>query len=948
MSKLLESLRAEAAKQLPLPPGRRPCQEVMRYQRYLQRSRLRTRYAHNQGASGREVVQALALAVDLVFQHAFEAAGALPEYAGRGRSARCAIVALGGYGRRELSPHSDIDVQFLHESGDLQKGDRPAFLALLEESWLYNVFPKVQSVVRTPAESVAAGNQDLRSKTSLIEARWVCGDERLFARLQRRVISGCVAGQENAYVEQRLADQAERRRRFGNTPFLQEPNVKNGCGGLRDYQNLVWLSFFRYRTAGTAELQQRQLISAAEQADLDRAYDFLLRIRNDLHFRSERPHDVLLKAVQPAVARAMGYLDGSPSKRVDRLMRAYYGHVRTIHDLTRNVEERLALLPQPGRLPRLGDLLRARRRRAAYEVDGFKFVDGQVLPVSGRIFRERPSRLMQAFFNAQRRRLRLHPELLQLVRDHVALVTPAFRKDPGVAQMFLELLKARGQVGGCLRQMHEARFLGAYLPAFGRLTARVQHEFFHQYTVDEHTLVCLEKLDAVWHEQTPSLRPYTEMFRHLERPELLYLALLLHDAGKGEGRDHAERGARIGATVCRQLHLDDAGARRVQFLIRQHLAMVSTSQKRNLGDPHVIETFARLVGDLENLRALALLTLADSMGTSDQLWTTFKDALLLTLYQRTREHLEGQGAVVAEAERTRLLEEVHRAAPADLPADEIQAHFDRVPPRYFLHALAADVLADLRIAHEFLQAQVLATGAPLAPIVHGQVAEARGCSVVRCCTWDRPGLFAKLAGAFTAARLNILGAEIYTRTDDLAIDTFYVTDADTGAPATPRVMERFRALARAALTAPATSPEAPPTLPLTAAGDAGVPSASAAEGGRAPAEPAPAGPALKPPGAAPVPLGDPFRTSVVFDNHSSPSHTIIEIETEDRLGLLHTIATVLAGLGVDIALARIHTSNGGASDAFYVSEAGGKPILGAARQKEIRSALLAAIRALGN
>ncbi|MCZ7636276.1 MAG: HD domain-containing protein [Verrucomicrobia bacterium] len=947
MSKLLESLRAEAAKQLPLPPGRRPCQEVMRYQRYLQRSRLRTRYAHNQGASGREVVQALALAVDLVFQHAFEAAGALPEYAGRGRSARCAIVALGGYGRRELSPHSDIDVQFLHESGDLQKGDRPAFLALLEESWLYNVFPKVQSVVRTPAESVAAGNQDLRSKTSLIEARWVCGDERLFARLQRRVISGCVAGQENAYVEQRLADQAERRRRFGNTPFLQEPNVKNGCGGLRDYQNLVWLSFFRYRTAGTAELQQRQLISAAEQADLDRAYDFLLRIRNDLHFRSERPHDVLLKAVQPAVARAMGYLDGSPSKRVDRLMRAYYGHVRTIHDLTRNVEERLALLPQPGRLPRLGDLLRARRRRAAYEVDGFKFVDGQVLPVSGRIFRERPSRLMQAFFNAQRRRLRLHPELLQLVRDHVALVTPAFRKDPGVAQMFLELLKARGQVGGCLRQMHEARFLGAYLPAFGRLTARVQHEFFHQYTVDEHTLVCLEKLDAVWHEQTPSLRPYTEMFRHLERPELLYLALLLHDAGKGEGRDHAERGARIGATVCRQLHLDDAGARRVQFLIRQHLAMVSTSQKRNLGDPHVIETFARLVGDLENLRALALLTLADSMGTSDQLWTTFKDALLLTLYQRTREHLEGQGAVVAEAERTRLLEEVHRAAPADLPADEIQAHFDRVPPRYFLHALAADVLADLRIAHEFLKPR---SWPPARPRADRPRPGRRGARLFR-----RP-----LLHLGSARTVREAGRRLHRRPPQHPRRGNLYPHRRPGDRHVLRDGRRHRRPRHAAGDGAFPRPGSrgldracdQPGSPADSAPDRrrrrGCPVGFGSRGGRAPAEPAPAGPALKPPGAAPVPLGDPFRTSVVFDNHSSPSHTIIEIETEDRLGLLHTIATVLAGLGVDIALARIHTSNGGASDAFYVSEAGGKPILGAARQKEIRSALLAAIRALGN
>ena len=284
-------------------------------------------------------------------------------------------------------------------------------------------------------------------------------------------------------------------------------------------------------------------------------------------------------------------------------------------------------------------------------MDGFKFVDGAVIPVSERIFRDKPNRLMRAFFNAQARGLELHPELLQLIRDQTHLVSPAFRRDPVVHQMFLEILKQRGAVAPILRQMHEARFLGAFIPAFKRITAQVQHEFYHQFTADEHTLMCLERLDDIWKDQSPPLRPYAEMFRQLERPDLLYLALLLHDTGKGDGPDHTESGARIATTVSRQLRLDEPSARRVRFLVRHHLDMVSLSQKRNLGDPQVIQTFAALVGDLENLRALALLTVADSMGTSDKLWTTFKDALLLTLFHRTREHLEGQTGVVEETER---------------------------------------------------------------------------------------------------------------------------------------------------------------------------------------------------------------------------------------------------------------------------------------------------------
>jgi [protein-PII] uridylyltransferase len=492
-------------------------------------------------------------------------------------------------------------------------------------------------------------------------------------------------------------------------------------------------------------------------------------------------------------------------------------------------------------------------------------------------------------------------------------VTPAFRRDPVVQQMFLDILKHRGVVAPILRQMHEARFLGAFLPAFGRITAQVQHEFFHQYTADEHTLMCLEHLDDFGKETTPAFRPYADMFRRLERPELLYLALLLHDTGKGDGPDHTTSGARIAAAVARRLQLDPPAARRIEFLVRHHLDMVSVSQKRNLADPHVIGTFAAVVGDLENLRALTLLTVADSLGTSDKLWTPFKDALLLTLFHRTQEHLQGQAVLAGESGRSRLRAGIAGRAPPGLEPDEIEAHFAHLPASYFQHAEVGDVITDLEVAHAFLRAQVLGEGHPLAPIIRCQALAERGCAVVRCCTWDRHGLFAKLTGAFTAAQVNILSADIYTRGDGLVLDTFHVADPTHPAPPDDRALERFSTLARQALTGELDladvlrRPPAALTLPGVVTG------------------------------------GERLRTTVVLDQQSSPHHTIIEVDAEDRLGLLYTITTVLAELGVDIRFARINTANGVASDAFYVVETGGGPIRHPARQKQVRTALLGAI-----
>jgi [protein-PII] uridylyltransferase len=284
---------------------------------------------------------------------------------------------------------------------------------------LWDVGLKVGHAVRSVEDCARIANTDMQSKTSLIEARLITGDKGLFDQMQRVVLAKCVLGQEDEYIAARIADQEARRAKFGNSAYMQEPNIKNGGGGLRDYQNLLWMIYIKYRARSLAELEQHELISAAERRQLDAAYDFLLRVRNDLHYHANRGVDVLSRGLQPAIAHDLGYADRSPSKRLEKFMRDLYSHMRRIYLITRTVEQRLALIPQPTRLPSLRGLLRKGIERAVqHVVDGFKIIDDEIRATSPRIFREQPRRLMRLFLHVQQRRLRLHPDLAQLIRNH--------------------------------------------------------------------------------------------------------------------------------------------------------------------------------------------------------------------------------------------------------------------------------------------------------------------------------------------------------------------------------------------------------------------------------------------------------------------------------------------------------------------------------------------------
>jgi [protein-PII] uridylyltransferase len=918
---LIGKIEGDAEARLPFTANADTTERLSRCKGFLKVETHRLKLWHRGGADGREICRARAAMLDALLRHLWVSArGSLSPQAQK-EFPPLALVAIGGYGRAELNPYSDIDFMFLHD-GQVAAGKALPYLSKLIDSVLYPLWDvglKVGHAVRSIGDCVKVANTDMQSKTSLIESRLIAGDEALFKKFQRAIVDRCVDGHENKYIAERVADQKARHGKFGNSACMQEPNIKNGCGGLRDFQNLFWMAFFKYRARSLDELEKREFVSPFERKQLEAAYDFLLRARTELHYQTNRAVDVLGKNLQPAVALSLGYGDRSPSKRIEKFMRDLYTHMRNVFLITRTLEQRMALLPLTQRKLSLRAWLP--KRRAPEPVDGFLFAGDEIRASSRRIFREQPQRLMRVFLYAQQRQLPLHPDLVQLIRNELSLVNRDFLNDANVRETFLTILEQRGSVASILRAMHEVNLLGKYIPEFGKLTCLVQHEFYHQYAADEHTLVCLEQLDRVWEAKEPPYKSYAPLFQGLERPGLLYLALLLHDVGKAEHRKrghHPEVSAEMAARVAKRLRLDSALAHTLQVLIENHLLMASLSQRRDMEDAAVIRNFARTIETPEALNLLTLLTFADSQGTSDKLWNGFKDALLWQLHARAMVLLTGGTEFVraGKAQRESLLQEVRELAAKSLSDEEINTHFGTLPDNYFQVRTAQEIIEELELAHRFMRWLILEDDRVLSPITAWRDEPNRGYNAVKVCTWDRAGLFSKIAGSLSAVGLNILGAQIFTRADSIVLDTFFVNDGHTGNLASRQQHDKFAELLEKVLTDEKTD------LPALIARQI-----------------------IQRPVYQPY-TGERMETQIHFDNEVSETRTLIEIETEDHLGLLYMISQTLSKLAVDIVRARIVTERGAAVDSFYVREADGSKIVSPERQLFIERRLREAINRL--
>jgi [protein-PII] uridylyltransferase len=826
------------------------------------------------------------------------------------------LVALGGYGRAELNPRSDVDITWLHAGG----ARFPAgYEQIVSEAYNLLIACKFDPghSTRSLDDTIKEANKEMKSRTAMLEARLVWGDEALFAKFRKRFEKECVRGYEEKYLRERVENQAERHAQNGGTVYLQEPNLKNGCGGLRDYQNLLWMAYFKHGIMTTGALVKAKYLDDAEQRQLDRAYEFIFRMRSQLHYMTGLHTDKVFISQQLELANRLGYELKHPDvlRRTEALMRDYYGHARNIYELTELVCERMTLpMPEPPKPRGLFRtlLMRPRPKTQREEFDGFVASGNRIYYRDRQIFKEDKLRMMRLFLHAQQRELAISPELRQLVRRRLKYVDNTFRYAKANREVFTEILRRKGKVGGTLRAMHRVDFLGRWLPEFGRLTALVQHEFYHRYTVDEHTLVCIEKLDSLLDIDDRRFALHKQLLQKLEDPFVLYLSILLHDTGKAANKQaHAGQSTMNAERVWRRLQLKRDERRLLLFLVDNHELLSKTARQRDPYDPATIEYLAGVIGTRPNLDALMLLTAADGLGVgNEKMWNDWIQSLVSQLYEQTSQFLEDSEGFGRrrQVERDAFRKEVAAHLPEGL-AMELDAHFSRMPDRYFaLHAgKSAQVAGHVRMFREFLESRWNSDENPLLPVIRWTPQPHAGHSVLLVCTWDRRQLLARICGALSAAELSILHADIFTRDDGLVLDKFRVCTTKFKAVEDKRDLKFVEKHLNAAL-----QQEEFDFRPLLV---------------KAYAHAIKREQTLQ------------FQPRVVVDN-SPEKHTVVEIVAPDRLGLLYDLVETIGRAGFDIVYARITTEAGAAIDTFHITGPEARKIRDENRLTALRSLLV--------
>jgi [protein-PII] uridylyltransferase len=852
---------------------------------------------HRGGASGHTVVRLQSAAMDRLVAAVWERAVA--EAAAQHEPTPVSLVALGGYGRRELAPFSDVDLLVLHASGPPSAFVRAASERLLYTLWDLRL--EVGHAVRDLKACDRMASEDHTARTALLDLRWLCGDPDLFRDLERAELHGLSEAKVDKFLADKLEEMRARRDRFGDSLYLLEPNVKESEGGLRDLQSALWLARVRFKVAGITDLLSRALLPEREIREMRRARDFLWRVRNEMHYLAGRKWDQLTFDVQPQVAAAMGYPDAPERQGVEEFMRHYYLAAKTVlvacdAIVDRCLEPQTAMgwrmVPPPAATigaERPIPVLRGQPTRAADRIiDGgeFKVFRGRLTVVDRDVLRRSPAALVRLFAVADREQLDLYPYARDLAAQAAAELPPDAAADPEVNQELLACFARPGTRGRFLTLMHGIGVLPKIVPEFAGITARRQIDLYHVYTVDVHTLFAVRRLFALrcGDVEEPGV---DAVVRASRRPLALYLGTLFHDIGKGAGRDHSSRGAQIAAAACVRMGLDPGDAADVEWLVAKHLRMTAVSQRRDLSDPDLIHAFAEEMGTLDRLEQLYLLTYADVSTVGPRTWTEWKARLLRELFEKTRAVLEKgerrpEPGMAEAAGRDLVLAALQRRSGV---AREDHARFAQaMPARYFLTVSPAEAPRHLRLLQR-------AAGRPLASALRHW--PHLGHSELSVAADDRPGLLATIAGVLAAHRIDIHHAEVFSTPRDpalgalsgRALDVFDLRGPEEG-PVEPA---RWR-VARADLARVLSG-----ALPLDDL---------IAQRLRAPSLP-----------SKPLPY---VPTKIVIDNDSARAHSVVDVFTADRVGLLHTLARTFYELGLSVDLARISTEGHRASDAFYV------------------------------
>jgi len=733
------------------------------------------RSAHFSGAGGSEIVRRRTALIDRILQdihRTLTLTEPLP-----------VLLAIGGYGRGELNPYSDIDIMFLCRD-EQEREQAPRMLYALWDAGL-----DIGYSVRTDLECVDLSRSDPKIRTSLLESRLLAGDPARYQAYLRRMQTEVFYRKPQAYIAEKLAERQAARQKYGGSLYLREPNIKESSGGLRDYHCAQWLAFTRFRAGSFTELVSPGVITRDQLAIFLRSRNFLWRLRNELHYLSGRKNDQLTFDLQEAAARDFKYRNSTHLLDVERFMKAYFLHARNIQAFSRIITERV--LPAPKR----SWFERPQRH-------GVFLLMGKTLAPAGEVqLAERPELFLSAFELFQTR----HAVFSDRLRDLIAACRfgDSVRSSPDAARSFLAILDNPDRLADTLLLMKELKFLGRYLPEFRSVQALARRDYYHTYTVDEHILTAIRGLENVWQGRYPGLVTLYDAFKTLERRWVLMLAVLLHDLGKAYRTDHEQRGREIAEGILSRLGVSGDERDRILFLIENHLLMSVLSQRRELSDRKVIAEFALKVRDVRNLSMLYLLTYADLSAVSPGAWTPWKATLLQDLYLRTLHHLERSGAIEegeggATAASRRLIE----AAQEQFTMEEIEAFVNAMPLNYLITTSERKQLLHLSMVRRLEEEKLV--------IEHRHLPE-KGYTELTVCAYDAYGMFYRTAGTIAAQNLNILRAQVYTGKNGIMIDTFQVTDAGGAVTVYDEVWTTVKSLLRAVLLGERKPPEPRPS-----------------------------------------------------------------------------------------------------------------------------------------
>ena len=810
------------------------------------------------------------------------------------------IFAIGGYGRGELAPFSDVDLMFVIPYKETPYSEQVIEFILY---MLWDMGLKVGHSTRSVDDAIRLAKQDLTIRTSILDARWLWGDQTLFSELTKRFQDEIVSSSGPQFVEAKLQERDDRHERMGDTRYVVEPNVKEGKGGLRDLQTLYWLARYLYQVSEVEELVPLKVFTKQDVSRYRKACDFLWTVRCHIHYLTRRAEERVSFDVQKVIGERMEYNDRAGSSGVERFMKHYFLIAKDVGDLTRVLcavleeqQKKRAFFRFPG-LP---------RRRA--KLDGFVDDKGRIMLEDKNTFKDDPLKLIKIFHQAQEHDLDIHPEALRRIYRDLKLINKEFRDDPEANRLFINILTSTKNPELSLKRMNEADVLGKFIPEFGRVVAQMQYDMYHTYTVDEHTIRAIGILSRIEAGSYTEDMPNTsQAIAEIQSRRALYVAVLLHDIAKGRGGDHSELGAEVALTLCPRFGLTAEETETVAWLIWHHLLMSDIAFKRDIDDPKTINDFVEVVKSVERLRLMTLLTVADIRAVGPKTWNSWKSGLLRGLYQRALEVMSGD--MVADNRQARIdhAKDNLRTALSSWDAQELRDFISTGYPSYWL-AYDTDVhQRHAEIVHE-------AKAQDLNLHIDIRIDDEFEYTEITVYTPDHPGIFSQIAGAVALSGASIMDAKIVTMSDGMVLDSFSILDINNQAYNHPHQLARLRSRIEETLAG---------KLNLDKELD------KAAKSGLMKKE-------------------ELFSVAprIIVDNAASTTDTVIEVNGRDRIGFLYDVTAALTALNLKITSAHITTYGEHVVDTFYVKDIFGLKINNDVKLAQIRQKLLKAVESV--